>query len=328
MYASIFETVELTNYINKKWAKKLVNAILRQIQRDKNTLQQQSHHSHPLWLVKKLKQQAPNDYQNILNENNQQAPMSIRVNIKKNIDEYTKQLKIKTINLKIAPQSLILEKPLNIKQLPDFENGSCFIQDISPQLAAIILQPKNEDIILDACAAPGGKTIHLSELAPKSTIIALDSSSERQKRIIENINRYQVDNIKIINGQAQKQDWWDGKLFDKILLDAPCSATGVIRRHPDIKLLRQESDIAKLVKLQQQILTNLWKLLKPNGILLYATCSILKEENSQQITNFLNKNNDAIEEPINLNWGHSQIGKQNYPNKYMDGFYYAKLRKK
>jgi 16S rRNA (cytosine967-C5)-methyltransferase len=198
---------------------------------------------------------------------------------------------------------------------------------MSAQYAGLIINPQNEDTILDACAAPGGKTIHLSELAPKSKIIALDCDKKRLEKIAENIERYQSKNITTLVGDAQKDDWWDGQLFDKILLDAPCSATGVIKRHPDIKLLRKESDIKPLVLLQQKILTNLWAKLKVGGVLLYATCSIFKEENEQQIIKFLKANQDAQEQKISLDWGDGDIGKQQYPTAIMDGFYYAKLIK-
>jgi 16S rRNA (cytosine967-C5)-methyltransferase len=326
-HAIIFETVELCSSIEKQWATKLVNAILRQIQRDKEKLLKNKHFAHPKWIVNKLKKQQPKQYNQILFENNKQAVMSLRVNKNIDVSEYQKQLPIASKTIAIAPQALILEKPVAVSELPNFDEGSCFVQDISPQLAGNLLDPKNNELILDACAAPGGKTIHLSELAPKSTIIALDCDKKRLEKITENIERYQSKNITTLVGDAQKDDWWDGQLFDKILLDAPCSATGVIKRHPDIKLLRKESDIKPLVLLQQKILTNLWAKLKVGGTLLYATCSIFKEENEQQIIKFLKANQNAQEQKINLDWGDGDIGKQQYPTEIMDGFYYAKLIK-
>lgn len=326
-HAIIFETVELCTTIDKKWATKLVNAILRQIQKDKEKLLKNTHFAHPKWLVQKIKKQQPKQYAQILHQNNRQAVMSLRVHKSLNFLDYQKKLPVQSQTSAIAPQALILEKPVAVTELPDFEKGSCFVQDVSPQLAGHLLNPQNQDLILDACAAPGGKTIHLSELAPKSKIIALDCDKKRLEKITENINRYQAKNITIILGDAQKNDWWDGKLFDKILLDAPCSATGVIKRHPDIKLLRKETDIKPLVLLQQKILNNLWAKLKVGGTLLYATCSILKEENEQQIIKFLKNNVDAQEEKIILDWGEGDIGKQQFPTDKMDGFYYAKLVK-
>jgi 16S rRNA (cytosine967-C5)-methyltransferase len=165
-------------------------------------------------------------------------------------------------------------------------------------------------------------------LAPKSSIIALDSDEERLKRVQQNIDRFNVENIKLSRGNAQVQDWWNGELFDKILLDAPCSATGVIRRHPDIKLLRKPKDISALVTLQKSILDNLWQMLKPGGNLLYATCSILKAENEDQINDFLQTHQDAQAIALDLDWGMSvSVGRQQLPSQEFDGFYYAKLKK-
>jgi len=331
-HASIFETVNVVNALNKPWAKGLVNAILRQIDRDKEILRAQTHYSHPSWLVKKIKQNYPNDFERIFAQNNIQAPMTIRIHSKTAINAYQTELDEigisgKTIN--VAPQALVLNRPTNVFNLPGFNQGSCYVQDGSAQLSAQLLNPNNHDYILDACSAPGGKTTHLSELAPQASIIALDSDKDRLQRVKENAQRFNINNIKIVHGHAQQQDWWDGEKFDKILLDAPCSATGVIRRHPDIKLLRKPKDISALVDLQQSILENLWKMLKPGGALLYATCSILKSENEEQISNFLHSHTDANEEQINLDWGiKTSVGKQQLPGGDFDGFYYAKIVKK
>ncbi|AYQ57476.1 Ribosomal RNA small subunit methyltransferase B [Bathymodiolus thermophilus thioautotrophic gill symbiont] len=317
-HASIFETVNVTNELDKPWAKKLVNAILREIDRQKSVLQKQIHYSHPTWLLKKIKQYYPNDFEQIFQQNNTQAPMTLRIH-----PDFHKQSL-----LAVAPQAQILDKAVNVYAIQDFDKGACFVQDASAQLAAPLLDPKNDDLILDACCAPGGKTTHLSELAPQSKIIALDNNPDRLKRVQENIDRFKIKNITLLQGKAQNQDWWDGKLFDKILLDAPCSATGVIRRHPDIKLLRKPKDISALVDLQKNILNNLWMLLKPGGTLLYATCSILKNENETQIAQFLQTHDEAIEEEITLDWGYKAThGKQQIPCYEFDGFYYAKLKK-
>ena len=322
-HASIFETVNIANTLNKPWAKPLINAILRAIDREKDTLKQQTHYSHPSWLLKKIKHTYPNDFEQILTQNNNQAPMTLRIHPQYNIDAH-----LDTKKIKLTPQARLLKHAISVHDIPDFDKGSCFVQDASAQLAAPLLEPKNSDLILDACCAPGGKTIHISELAPKSRIIALDSSNERLKRVAENIKRFNIKNIILLQGKAQTQDWWDGQYFDKILLDAPCSATGVIRRHPDIKLLRKPKDISTLVSLQKDILDNLWTMLKPNGILLYATCSILKNENEMQIAQFLQNHPDAIEAEIMLDWGiKTSHGRQQIPSHEWDGFYYAKIKK-
>jgi len=331
IHASIYETVDVVNLLDKPWAKGLVNAILRQIDRDKDTLLNQIHYSHPTWMVKKIKQNYPDNFEQIFKQNNIQAPMTIRVHPKCSTVNYQQQLSevgIASQTLNIAPQALVLDNPVSVYDLPEFEIGSCYVQDGSAQLAAHLLAPNDQDRVLDACSAPGGKTTHLHELAPNAAIMAIDSDLERLERIKQNTQRFSINNIEIIQGNAQQQDWWDGQLFDKILLDAPCSATGVIRRHPDIKLLRKPKDIVNLVKLQAQILANLWQMLKPGGTLLYATCSILKAENEEQIANFLTNHADAKEELININWGiESTIGKQQLPNNEFDGFYYAKIKK-
>jgi 16S rRNA (cytosine967-C5)-methyltransferase len=257
--------------------------------------------------------------------------MSIRVNPQHSTLAYQRRLERVDIQSKtsiLAPQALILAHPVNVNDLPDFQAGTCYVQDVSAQLAANLLAPKNNERILDACCAPGGKTTHLCELAPKAHIIALDNDEKRLLKVAQNAQRLNINNLHISRGNAQHQDWWDGLYFDQILLDAPCSATGVIRRHPDIKLLRKPKDITALVALQKQILNNLWTLLKPNGILLYATCSILKAENELQIADFLSTHQDAQAINIDLDWGiQTSIGKQQLPNGEFDGFYYAKLRK-
>jgi 16S rRNA (cytosine967-C5)-methyltransferase len=330
-HAAIFETVNVTNYLDKSWAKGLVNAILREVDRQKDSLQKQTHYSHPTWMVKKIKQNYPDHFEQIFANNNIQAPMTLRIHPKRPVADYQQSLTdegIQSSLSKVAPQALTLDKPASVYDLPGFDSGACYVQDASAQLAAHLLTPKDSELILDACSAPGGKATHLCELAPNATIVALDSDLERLERVKQNTQRFDINTIEIIQGNAQQQDWWDGELFDKILLDAPCSATGVIRRHPDIKLLRKPKDIKNLVALQAQILENLWQVLKPGGVLLYATCSILKSENEQQIEKFLASHPDANEIKINLDWGvDTPIGKQQLPNKEFDGFYYAKLKK-
>ena len=202
------------------------------------------------------------------------------------------------------------------------------MQDVSAQLAAHLVSPKKGELILDACCAPGGKTTHIAELCPEANIVALDNDETRLLKVKENIDRLKTKNVEMIVGDATRQDWWDQKQFDKILIDAPCSGTGVIRRHPDIKLLRKLKDVNQITKIQALILDNLWHLLKPGGELIYATCSVLPDENERQIVSFLERFKDAINEEISLSWGDGFIGKQQLPKKIYDGFYYAKLTKK
>ena len=329
-HAAINETVEVAKCIEKSWAKGFINAILRSIDRDQKEIDKSTHYSHPSWLVKKIKKDYPEDYENIFLENNTKAPMSIRIHPSINREAYKKELEKQNIlsdSSDIAPQALIIKNAVNVKKLPNFQNGSCYVQDLSAQLAAHLIAPKKGEYILDACCAPGGKTTHLAELCPESEIFALDNEKSRIKKIYENISRLKINNVKIIEGDASEKDWWDNKLFDKILIDAPCSGTGIIRRHPDIKLLRKYKDISQLIKVQNQILENLWSLLKPGGVLVYATCSILKDENENQIISFLKKYKDARNINIEIPWGVGEIGKQKLPEHNYDGFYYAKISK-
>jgi 16S rRNA (cytosine967-C5)-methyltransferase len=329
-HAAINETVAVADSIDKDWAKGFINAILRGIDREREKILAKEHFSHPTWLNKKLKQDYPEHYQNILRENNKQAPMTLRVHPSIKREDYQQQLINAGIDSEpcpIAQQALILKNAVNVSQLPGFSEGSCYVQDASAQLAAQILKPQNGELILDACCAPGGKTTHLAELCVDAQIVAIDSDQSRLTRVVENIERSQLTNIIVKQGNANTKDWWDGQLFDKILLDAPCSATGVIRRHPDIKLLRKPRDIVRLCEIQSLILDNLWGCLKPGGVLLYATCSVLKSENERQIARFLERTNDAKHEVIDLGWGMGEVGKQQLPNREFDGFYYAKLTK-
>jgi len=330
IHAAVNETVGVAEVIGKPWAKGFINAILREIDRDRRIIENTKHYSHPSWLIKKIKQDYPKNFQEILIENNKKAPMTIRVHPSIERDNYQKLLE--EINIlsqpsTIAPQALTLKGAVGVNKLPGFENGSCYVQDTSAQLAAQLISPKKGELILDACSAPGGKATHLAELCPNANILALDNDKQRLLKIQENLVRFKNHNITIQHGDARDQEWWNGKLFDKILFDAPCSSTGVIRRHPDIKLLKKPRDISQITKSQSLILENLWELLKPGGQLLYATCSILKDENVNQISQFLDKFEDAKNEKIKLPWGDGDIGKQQLPQKEYDGFYYAKLIK-
>ena len=329
-HAAINETVEIAETIGKKWAKGFINAILRGIHRERDSILKPTHHSHPSWLVKKITKEYPLNFNEIFSESNKQAPMSLRVHPSFDIKVFQTELKKENINAElseIAPQALILNQAVKVNSLPNFEKGSCYVQDVSAQIAAQLISPKKGELILDACCAPGGKTSHIAELCNEANIVALDNDETRLLRVKENLDRLQINNVKIVLGDASNHDWWNQKKFDKILLDAPCSGTGVIRRHPDIKLLRKPKDVIHITKLQSLILDNLWSLLKPGGKLVYATCSILPDENERQISSFIERFNDAINEEIYLKWGDGIIGKQQLPNKEYDGFYYAQLRK-
>ncbi|VTR44904.1 SUN protein [Actinobacillus pleuropneumoniae] len=255
---------------------------------------------HPEWFVNKLKKAYPN-WREIIDANNQRPPMWIRSNIQRiKPQDYRVLLgdlvaKNSENTTACVPESaILLANPVPVNKLMNFEQGWATVQDAHAQWSAALLEAQNGELILDACAAPGGKTTHILEAAPQAKVIALDIEESRLKRVRENLARL-GQTATVICGDASKPAEWldDGVMFDRILLDAPCSATGVIRRHPDIKWLRKENDIAELVALQAKILEALWGRLKPNGVLVYATCSVLPEENGEQITRFVASHSDA-----------------------------------
>ncbi|HEY9147507.1 MAG TPA: 16S rRNA (cytosine(967)-C(5))-methyltransferase RsmB, partial [Gammaproteobacteria bacterium] len=228
-----------------------------------------------------------------------------------------------------AADALTLARPVGVEQLPGFAQGRVSVQDSAAQLAATLVAPEAGMRVLDACAAPGGKTGHLLEICRDISLVAIDIEENRLARVAQNLQRLGSSATLLTGDAATPERWWDGQPFDRILLDAPCSATGVIRRHPDIKLLRRDSDIPQLVQLQQTILDALWPLLRPGGRLVYATCSVLPQENSEQLANFLARHDDARELPLQAEWGQAvTVGRQVLPNQDgMDGFYYACITK-
>ena len=336
-FAALNETVEASKQLKKKWASGLLNAVLRNILRNKDAITSSlkdnpvSHFSHPEWLINKLKKAWPKHWQAILEANNQRAAMTLRVNQQKGSrDDYLARLKDNNIQAtasQLSENGITLEKAIDVYKLPNFEEGAVSVQDEAAQLAAEILAPQPGDVILDACAAPGGKTCHLLEIQPDITLTAIDNDEQRLTRVKENLDRLQL-NANIITGDAcQPASWARGMTFDKILLDAPCSATGVIRRHPDIKLLRRETDIKQLKKTQLTMLCALWPLLKKGGCLLYTTCSVLPEENDQVIKRFLDQTPSTRATPLGAGWGIvTCYGKQLLPSP-TDGFYFCLLVK-
>jgi len=343
-HAAVNETVAASQALKKKWARGLINGVLRRFLRDQEALREQCDrvdtnlYSYPQWLLHKLQQAWPENWQEIVTASNQRAPMTIRVNVQRQTrNAYLTRLQENQLPAAIHPHvdsALVLDNPVNVSQLPDFFTGACSVQDASAQLAAHLLDCQPEMSVLDACAAPGGKTGHIGEQVAEQAsalrITALDNDAVRLVRVKENLERLNQQATLIEADANQIADWYNGEPYDRILLDAPCSATGVIRRHPDIKLLRKQSDIKNLVKQQQQLLETLWKILKSGGKLLYATCSILPEENDQQISHFVTKHNDVIVIPLSGSWGTvQQYGKQIFPGAAnMDGFYYSLLEKR
>ncbi|MGO2307059.1 MAG: 16S rRNA (cytosine(967)-C(5))-methyltransferase RsmB [Providencia sp.] len=330
-HAALAETVDGAVALKRPQLKGLVNGVLRsflrqQVQLEERNENNNSQYLHPSWLLKRLQDAYPNEWQSIVDANNQRPPMWLRVNSQyhsaKQYLELLEQVDISAQLHPSRPSAICLDEPTPVSKLPGFEDGWSTVQDASAQGCAELLQPKNNENILDLCAAPGGKTTHILELAPKANVLAVDIDEFRLKRVKENLKRLKQ-HATVIEGDGTKPEQWaDGQLFDRILLDAPCSATGVIRRHPDIKWLRRDSDINELAQLQSKILESVWPYLKPNGTLLYATCSVLPEENSLQVQNFLAKHSDAC-----LNDG-TEAGLQILPSTTGgDGFFYARLLK-
>lgn len=334
-HAAIAETVAAVKKLKKIWAKGLVNAVLRNYQRRAAELQQQvknnlsAYYSHPMWFIKKIQQDWPEDWASILDANNQQAPLSLRVNQRK-ITRENYLPKISGHVISETASGISLDKPVDVQHIPDFFAGEVSVQDGAAQMAAELLQLMPGQRVLDACAAPGGKTAHILELQPAlAEVVAIDKDEKRLSSVAANLQRLHLSATLIVDDAGNPARWWDKKLFDRILLDAPCSASGVIRRHPDIKILRRENDIAKLAVEQLRLLTALWPLLNVNGLLVYATCSIFTEENEQVLQTFLAQHPEAKMDFIETKWGKKcDIGKQILPGMYdMDGFYYARLRK-
>ncbi|EKO3551036.1 16S rRNA (cytosine(967)-C(5))-methyltransferase RsmB [Vibrio fluvialis] len=333
-HAAVGETVEGAQDLKGPRLRGLINAVLRNYQRNQEQLDAQavSHnagkYSHPSWLLKLLQSAYPQQWEAIVEANNSKAPMWLRVNHQHHDrDAYQALLNNENIDSSLhsqAEDALKLAAPCDVTKLPGFEKGWVSVQDAAAQLSLHYLQPQDGELILDCCAAPGGKTAHILERTQGSEVVAIDCDDTRLKRVHDNLKRLNL-SAKVVCGDARyPQEWWQGSQFDRILLDAPCSATGVIRRHPDIKWLRRAEDIAALAELQREILDAMWQQLKPGGTLVYATCSITPQENVLQVKDFLARTSDAQLVGSELD----NPGRQILPGEEdMDGFYYAVLTK-
>ena len=322
------------------WAKGLVNAVLRNFLRQKDDLAKKittnelATYSYPQWWINKLKVQYPNHWQSILLVGNQHPPMTLRINRKKiNMPDYFVALQNEGLEANVLNDTAVmLTKPIPVEKIPQFTNGAVSVQDYGAQLAAKLIDLKDDQRVLDACCAPGGKTAHILESADV-LVTALDNDADRLLKVQSNLERLHL-NAQLICGDASYiHDWWDGVLFDRILADVPCTASGIVRRHVDIKWLRREADVASFAKQQALILRELWQTLAKGGKLLYATCSIFNEENQGQIDKFLQENSDAsqqvwsyenAENPVPQKIENSQL----IPCNAHDGFFYALLQKK
>ncbi len=336
-HAAVHATAETARGLGKPWAVGLVNAVLRRFQRERETLlaslaQTEARFAHPEWLLDRLRGDWPGDWQTIIEANNAHAPLWLRANLLQGGLQAAEQLLqsggFTTRRHPLAPAALALTPPAPVHEIPGFTAGRFSVQDAAAQLAAELLDPQPGQRVLDACAAPGGKTGHLLEREPTIELTALDLSGARLERVRENLDRLGLKAALLAADAAEPDQWWDGKPFARILLDAPCSATGVIRRHPEIKWLRSPEQVTEACRTQARLLQRLWPLLEPGGILVYATCSVLRCENQAQIDAFLDANADAT------CIGPEDMGRTSGPGRQFlpgdsdgDGFYYAVLRK-
>jgi len=339
-HAALAETVDAARTLKKPWAAGLINALLRRFQREQDDLmalveaEPAARYACPSWLLQVLQQSWPGDWQSIVAAFVQRPPFSLRVNLARiSRSDYFERLQLASIPARPIPgvsSGLVLDQALDVGMLPGFAEGLVSVQDGGAQLAAGLLDPQPGQQLLDACAAPGGKTGHLLEMAPEGVrLTAVDLDPQRLGRIEENLQRLSL-SAEVCQGDAARpRGEWSERRYDRILLDVPCSATGVIRRHPDIKLLRRPGDIRSLARTQVEILESIWPLLKPGGRMLYATCSLLPEENERQLERFMRSHDDAREWPIEASWGRVRNpGRQILPGEAtMDGFYYAMLAK-
>ncbi|SCX72500.1 16S rRNA (cytosine967-C5)-methyltransferase [Variovorax sp. EL159] len=326
-----------------------INACLRRFLRERDELvaitdsEPVAQWNHPRWWIERLKRDHPREWQRVLGADNAQAPMTLRVNVQKsNAASYLSELEaVGLAATRVGPSGLQLARARPVQQLPGFTDGACSVQDAAAQMAAPLLlegllpaKPGAAPLrVLDACAAPGGKTAHLLELAGPDAVevIALEVDAVRSRRIDETLARLGLKAKVVVADAARPADWWDGTPFDAILLDAPCTASGIVRRHPDVRWLRRESDTAQLAAQQAALLAALWPLVRPGGRLLYCTCSVFREEGSQQIDAFLVHNTNARLQPspghLLPQSGANARGVPDNPSGDHDGFFYALLEK-
>ena len=337
-HAAVNETAECARLLGKPWAVGLINAVLRRFQREQEQLldelgQTPQRFAHPMWMLKEIQQDWPENWQSVVDANNAQAPLWLRIN-RQRADQSVLQNDLKKAGFEIvdhpyASDAIGISPAAAVAKIPNFERGWLSVQDPAAQLVRDLLNPQDGERILDACAAPGGKTAHLLESCPGIELTVLDKQEQRIEQIHQNLNRLGLTADTSVADARAVESWWKGEKFHKILLDAPCSATGVIRRHPEIKWLRSSEQVEAAVQLQAGLLTALWPLLDTGGILVYATCSVFERENNRQIHRFLEQHPDAVAEEPAVEWGVARpYGRQIFPgDAQMDGFFYAVLRK-
>lgn len=338
-HAAISESVETTREIGRPRAAPLLNAVLRRYQRERAEIDRQidaeptARHAHPAWLLDALCGEWPEFWERMVEANNRRPPLHLRVNRRRcSVDDYLRSLAASGFEGERLPANeagVRLGEPVEIDRLPGFAEGLVSVQDSGAQFAAEILDARPGQRVLDACAAPGGKTCHILEREPGlAEVVAADRDASRLALVQENLARLGL-SARVIHADVAATGWFDGAHFDRILLDVPCSATGVIRRHPDIKLLRKPAQLARYAATQDAVLAANWPLLVPGGHMLYSTCSLLRQENDARIEKFRNNNKDVRILEIGGTWGVATgAGRQTVPGSSdTDGFYYALLEK-
>ncbi len=340
-HAAVNETVNAASLLKKPWARGLLNGVLRQlVTAESQWLEllrsgpEEVRYLHPQWLIDSIRLDWPDHWEKVLAANNHHAPMTLRVNLSKTTPGHYQQnltvLGMESRRGTLAESCLYLSSPCPVQNLPGFFDGLASVQDEASQLVAGLMDLAPRQRVLDACAAPGGKTAACLESEPLLTsITAVDIDGLRAKNIEENLQRLGLSAELKVADAADTGSWWDGRLFHRILLDAPCSATGVIRRHPDIKILRTGDEVEQLARRQRKLLKHLWQCLEPEGLLLYTTCSLQRKENETVIGQFLDQTADAKHQAIEADWGvECRFGRQLLPvSEGNDGFYYALLKK-
>ncbi|MGQ0586226.1 MAG: 16S rRNA (cytosine(967)-C(5))-methyltransferase RsmB, partial [Gammaproteobacteria bacterium] len=338
-HAAVAETVNAVALLEAHWARGMVNAVLRRYQRERRDLEDALptdpvvRLSHPTWLVDAIRRDWPRAWKKVLLENNEQAPLALRVNRRRlTAAEYlARELPGAGLTghaVKDAPDALVLDEAVPVTELPGFEDGVVSVQDTAAQLSFELLDVNPGQRVLDACAAPGGKTAHILERVA-CELTALDVDAQRLKRVEENLARLKLKAAVKTGDAREPKAWWDGTPFDRILCDAPCSGTGVIRRHPDIKWLRRPGDLPRMAQTQLELLHALWPLLAPRGVLVYAVCSVLRQEGADVVEQFLAREPTARALPIDAAWGEAHPpGRRLAPGGDFDGFFYARLEKR
>lgn len=337
-HATVSLTVESAKRLNRPKLAPLVNAVLRNFIRQKSVDpgSDEALHNHPSWMLQVLQDDWPDHWKSIVEANNRQAPMWLRVNARRSTAaDYLQRLDGRGREQPGIEQAIRLDQPLPVDDLPGFRDGEVSVQDAAAQLAAPWLAAERPRRVLDLCSAPGGKTAHLLELLQSDAVLtAVEADRKRTELIRETLDRLSLQATIHVADASKPEDWWDSEPFDRVLLDAPCSASGVIRRHPDIKHLRRRGDLADLSRLQSQLLDSAWRVLAPGGRLLYVTCSVFRDENDRNIAAFLGRHDDAAEKHLLPNNNiralmiAAEHGFQILPGtEDLDGFYYACMEK-